>query len=187
MLHETYDGPTAQSTSPPGLRQGVLQDPGPPWVESVTVGYVAAGPPSLTVVPVSDDRIDDAALQFLPHFLCSVPEEYWFYWISWRCLQRCFCTPRSAWSDGGYTHMRRSTGHLEDFCGISMAPCIWQSLCSMLSVPEEYSYAVFLGDHFWICRIQLFTGFDSAYMFLSVYGGLGDFTHRVKVDLGSRS
>ena len=26
--HETYDGPRAQSTPPPGLRPGVLQDPG---------------------------------------------------------------------------------------------------------------------------------------------------------------
>ena len=33
--------------------------------EAVTVGYVAAGAPLLVAVPVSDDRIDDAALQFL--------------------------------------------------------------------------------------------------------------------------
>ena len=63
--HETHDGLRAQNTPPPGTQPGVLQDPGPSWVEAVTVGYVAARPPSLTVVPVSDDRIDDATLQFL--------------------------------------------------------------------------------------------------------------------------
>ena len=47
--HETFDGLRAQSTPPPGTRPGVLQDPGPPWVEAVTVGYVAAAPPSLVV------------------------------------------------------------------------------------------------------------------------------------------
>ena len=45
--------------------------------------------------------------------------------------------------------------------------------CSTLFVPEEYSYAVFLGDDFRICRIQLFIWFDSGYIFMSVYGGLG--------------
>ena len=64
MENATYDGLRAQNTPPPETRPGVLQDPGPPWVEAVTVGYGAARPPSLTVVPVSDDRIDDAALQF---------------------------------------------------------------------------------------------------------------------------
>ena len=42
--HETYDGLRALKLPPPGTRLGVLQDPGPPWVEAVTVGYVAAGP-----------------------------------------------------------------------------------------------------------------------------------------------
>ena len=64
---DTYEGPRAQSTPPPRARPGVLKDPGPPWVEAVTVGYVAAGAPSLSVVLVSDDRIDDATLQFLLH------------------------------------------------------------------------------------------------------------------------
>ena len=38
---------------------------------------MVAGPPSLTVVPVSDDRIDDAALQFLlqQSLLASAEEE----------------------------------------------------------------------------------------------------------------
>ena len=42
---------------------------------------------------------------------------------------------RSAWYDGGYTHMRQSMGYLEGFLGISTAICTWQSLvrrCSCL-------------------------------------------------------
>ena len=85
--------------------------------------------------------------------------------------------------------MRQTTGHLEDFCGISTALCIWQSLvrrCSTLLVPEEYSYAVFLGDDFRICRIQLFTWFDSGYIFCVSLRRPGGFhAFRVKVDLGS--
>ena len=45
-----------QKRPPPGTRPGVLQDPGPPWVEAVTVGYVAAGAPSLVVAPVAGAR-----------------------------------------------------------------------------------------------------------------------------------
>ena len=43
-----------------------LQDPGPPWVEAVTVGYVAAAPPSLVVSLVAEhDNVDQATVQFL--------------------------------------------------------------------------------------------------------------------------
>ena len=66
--HETYDGPRAQSTPPPGLRPGVLQDPGPPWVEAVTVGYVAAGVPLLGAPSLADSSaevIDGSTLSFL--------------------------------------------------------------------------------------------------------------------------
>ena len=62
----TYDGLRAQNTPPPGTRPGVLQDPGPPWVEAVTVGYVAAAPPSLVVSLVAEhDNVDQATVQFL--------------------------------------------------------------------------------------------------------------------------
>ena len=66
--HETYDGPRAQSTPPAGLRPGVLQDPGPPLVEAVTVGYVAAGVPLLSAPSLADSSaevIDGSTLSFL--------------------------------------------------------------------------------------------------------------------------
>ena len=66
--HETNDGPRAQSTPPPGLRPGVLQDPGPPLVEAVTVGYVAAGVPLLGAPSLADSSaevIDGSTLSFL--------------------------------------------------------------------------------------------------------------------------
>ena len=63
---DTYDGLRAQNTPPAGSRPGVLQDPGPPWVEAVTVGYVAAGAPSLVVAPVAaHDELDTAFVQYL--------------------------------------------------------------------------------------------------------------------------
>ena len=56
--HETHDGLRAQNTPPPGTR--------PPWVEAVTVGYVAAAPPSLVVSLVAEhDNVDQATVQFL--------------------------------------------------------------------------------------------------------------------------
>ena len=73
LEHATHYGLRAQNTPPPGSRPGVLQDPGPPCVEAATVGYVAAGPPSLTVVPVSDDRI--AALAEAHHSAPKVGAE----------------------------------------------------------------------------------------------------------------
>ena len=60
-LNEALEG---QKRPPPGMRPAPLPEVAGPQA-AVTVGYVAAGAPSLTVVPVSDDRIDDAALQFL--------------------------------------------------------------------------------------------------------------------------
>ena len=63
---EEHAGLRAQNTPPPGSRPGVLKDPGPPWVEAVTVGYVAAGAPSLVVASVAaHDGLDDATVQFL--------------------------------------------------------------------------------------------------------------------------
>ena len=63
---EEHAGLRAQNTPPPGSRPGVLTDPGPSWVEAVTVGYVAAGAPSLVVAPVAaHDGLDDATVQFL--------------------------------------------------------------------------------------------------------------------------
>ena len=63
---DTYDGPRALDTPPPGTRPGVLQDPGPPWVEAVTVGYAAAGASSLVVAPVAaHDEVDTASVQYL--------------------------------------------------------------------------------------------------------------------------
>ena len=47
---DTYQGPRAQKTvRATGARPGVLKDPGPPWVEAVRVGYVAAPLPSLAM------------------------------------------------------------------------------------------------------------------------------------------
>ena len=44
--HETYDDPRAQNTPPPGMRPGVLQDPGPPWSrQSRSDDRIAAVPP----------------------------------------------------------------------------------------------------------------------------------------------
>ena len=57
---ETYDGPRAQNTPPPGLRPGVLQDPGPPLVEAVTP---LLGAPSLA--DSSAEVIDGSTLSFL--------------------------------------------------------------------------------------------------------------------------
>ena len=75
---DTYDGPRALDTPPPGTRPGVLQDPVPPWVEAVTVDYVAAGAPSLVVAPVAaHDELDTASVQYLlqQSLLARVEEE----------------------------------------------------------------------------------------------------------------
>ena len=60
------------------MRPGVLQDPGPPWVEAVTVGYVAAGAPSFVVATVAaHDELDTASVQYLlqQSLLARVEEE----------------------------------------------------------------------------------------------------------------
>ena len=59
---------SARRRRPPGLRPGVLQDPGPPLVEAVTVGYVAAGVPLLGAPSLADSSaevIDGSTLSFL--------------------------------------------------------------------------------------------------------------------------
>ena len=63
-VREVYDALKGQKRPPPGMRPAPLPEVARPQA-AVTVGYVAAGAPSFTMVPVSDDRIDDAALQFL--------------------------------------------------------------------------------------------------------------------------
>ena len=63
-VHEAHVVPREQKRPPPGERPAPLPEVAGPQA-AVTVGYVAAGAPSLTVVPVSNDRIDDAAMQFL--------------------------------------------------------------------------------------------------------------------------
>ena len=74
---DAYDGSRALNTPPPGTRSGVLQDPGPPWVEAVTVGYVAAGAASPVVAPVAHDELDTASVQYLlqQSLLARVEEE----------------------------------------------------------------------------------------------------------------
>ena len=52
----------------PGTRPGVLLDPGPPWVEAVTAGYVDAGVPLLGAPSLADssaEAIDGSTLSFL--------------------------------------------------------------------------------------------------------------------------
>ena len=63
-VREVNDALEGQKRPPPGMRPAPLPEVAGPQA-AVTVGYVAAGAPSLTVVLVSDDRIDDAALRFL--------------------------------------------------------------------------------------------------------------------------
>ena len=60
---EAYNAPRSQRTASAGTRPGVLKDPEPQG--AVTVGYVAAGAPSLSVVLVSDMMHDDVTVQFL--------------------------------------------------------------------------------------------------------------------------
>ena len=67
------------------------------------------------------------------------------------------------------------------FLVVFYGPLYLEVACSTLFVPE--GCAVFLGDDFWICRIQLFAWFESGYMFTSVCADLGDFMNFcVKVD-----
>ena len=56
---DKYEASRRQKAPPPGAHPGVLKEP------EVTVGYVAAGAPSLSVVLVSDMMHDDATVQYL--------------------------------------------------------------------------------------------------------------------------
>ena len=56
----------AQNTPPLGTRPEQLPEAPGPQLAAVTVGYVAAGAPSLVVAPVAaHDGLDDATVQFL--------------------------------------------------------------------------------------------------------------------------
>ena len=76
---DTYDGPRTLGHSTSGDAAGSpCRIPGPPWVEAVTVGYVAAGAPSLVVAPVAaHDELDTASVQYLlqQSLLARVEEE----------------------------------------------------------------------------------------------------------------
>ena len=75
-MQVTYVAPRGQETPPPGTRPEQLPAAPGPQLAAATVGFVAAGAPSLAVVLVSDDRIDDAALQvLLQQFLLARAEE----------------------------------------------------------------------------------------------------------------
>ena len=66
--HEQHDGLRAQTTPPPGVRPGVLLDPGPPGDEAVAVGYAAASVPLLGAPSLADssaEAIDGSTLSFL--------------------------------------------------------------------------------------------------------------------------
>ena len=64
-VHEENDGLRAQTTPLPGVRPAPLSEEAGPQA-AVTVGYVAAGPPSLVVALVAvHDLVDQASVQFL--------------------------------------------------------------------------------------------------------------------------
>ena len=76
-VHEENDGLRAQTTPLPGVRPAPLSEVARPEA-AVTVGYVAAGPPSLVVALVAvHDHVDQASVQFLlqQYFLARVAEE----------------------------------------------------------------------------------------------------------------
>ena len=79
------------------------------------------------------------------------------YWII-----GCLRTPRSAWSDGGYTHLRQFIGHLEDFCGISTAPCTWRCSC-LRSTGTPFSWEMTSGN-----AVFSASWFDSGYVIVSL-------------------
>ena len=64
-VHEENDGSRAQTTPLLGVRPAPLSEVAGPQA-AVTVGYVAAGPPSLVVaLVVVHDHVDQASVQFL--------------------------------------------------------------------------------------------------------------------------
>ena len=97
MELDLNDSPRAQNTPPPGLRPGVLQDPGPRWDEAVTVCYVAAAPPSLVVSLVAEhDHVDQATVQFLlQQSLLAHAEEEEKARTAWRTRR---CSGWQSWS-----------------------------------------------------------------------------------------
>ena len=67
-VHEENDALRSQTTPLPGVRPGVLLDPGPPWVEAAAVGHVAAGVPLLGAPSLADSSaevIDGSTFSFL--------------------------------------------------------------------------------------------------------------------------
>ena len=84
---ETYEAPTGQNTVKAGRRQGDLKDPGPPWVEAVTVGYVAAEAP-LPVVPTlrGEDGVDGTTVSFLFSLALEMKKRERAAWRKWMGL-----------------------------------------------------------------------------------------------------
>ena len=67
-VHLANDAPHSQTTPLPGVRPGVLLDPGPPGDEAVAVGYAAASVPLLGAPLLADssaEAIDGSTLSFL--------------------------------------------------------------------------------------------------------------------------
>ena len=67
-VHLANDAPQSQTTPLPGVRPGVLLDPGPPGDEAVAVGYAAASVPLLGAPLLADssaEAIDGSTLSFL--------------------------------------------------------------------------------------------------------------------------
>ena len=65
---ETHAALRGHNPPPPGSRPGVLLDHKPPWVDAVTVGYVAGGAPLMGVPSLADssaEAIDGRTLRFL--------------------------------------------------------------------------------------------------------------------------
>ena len=84
-----------------------------------------------------------------------------------------FCDVSVFYAQLGPISGTRTCVSLRDIWVVFYCPLYLAVACATLSVPEEYSFAVFL------CA----SWFDSGYMVLSVYEGVGDFTYfYVKVD-----
>ena len=66
-------------------------------------------------------------------------------------------------------------GHVRSWLVSLSGPLYLAVTCLTLGLPEEYNTWIVLGDDFRKCRIQLFTWFDSGYIFMSVYRGLVGF------------
>ena len=63
-IRDEYQAPREQTRPPPGTRLAPLSDVARPQQAAVTVGYVAAGAPSLVVAPVAaHDGLDAATVQ----------------------------------------------------------------------------------------------------------------------------